>query len=156
MKPLAFAALALGVTMLPGFAQEARNPRTRPGDVQERMLNHLDRALNLTDAQKASAKEIRAKHKDGMEAKRKAAQDARTAFTEGLGRTETSADDLRKLHRAMADAQFELLLDHRQMRQEFHAILTPEQREKAARLEGRMEGLRMGHRGGPMAAGGMR
>jgi hypothetical protein len=41
------------------------------------------------------------------------------------------------------------------MRQELHAVLTPEQREQAARMEGRMEGMRMarfgmmgGHRRG--------
>jgi len=155
MKPIVCTALALGLAMVPGFAQDHAGPRPRREDSQHHFQDRMDRALNLTDAQKASVKEIRAKHKDALETRRKAAGDAREAFTEALRKPDTSVDELKKLHGAMASANLDLLLDHRQMRQEIRALLTPEQREKAAKLEGRMEGMRMGHRGG-FPGGGMR
>ena len=144
MRPFAIAALALAVTALTAFAQPAPGPR--PGPDREKRQERLDRALNLTDAQKATVKEIRAKHQQGAEARHKAAQDARKAFREALLKPETKPEELRTLHRAAADAELELMLDQRAQRQEIRAILTPEQREKAAFLIGRGEAMGMGRR----------
>jgi len=146
MKPFVIAALTLGVCLTPSFAQGDARPR--PEAFQQKMQDRMDKALNLTDAQKASVKDIRAKHKAALETKRKASEDAMKAFREGLRSPDTKVEDLKTLHRTQADANLDLLLEHRAMRGEIRAILTPEQREKAARLEGRMEGRMMGHRGG--------
>jgi len=141
MKPLAIAALALGVTMLTAFAQPAPEVLARPEAQRQKGQDRLDRALNLTDAQKTSVKEIRAKHREGAEARQKAAQDARKAFRDAFLKPETKVEDLKALHQAAADAQLAQLLDQRAQRQEIRAILTPEQREKAAFLMGRAEGM---------------
>jgi Spy/CpxP family protein refolding chaperone len=160
MKYLAIVPLALGLSMMPASSQDAPKPRIRPGEMRERMQGRMEKALNLTEAQKASVKEIRAKHKAALESKRDAAMAAHKAFMEAFRKPEAKAEDLRTLHRAMADANLEAMLEHRAVRDEIHAILTPEQREKAARLQGRMEGMRMGHRGEwpgmGMGMGGMR
>lgn len=156
MKPFTLAALALGIGMLPLFSQGAPafQPRPRPEDAQNKRHEHMDKALALTDAQKASVEGIRAKHKEAMEAKRHAAQDSRKAFAEAIRKPETKVEDIKTLHRAMADANLEMLLEGRSMRQEIRAVLTPEQREKAAFLMGRQEGMMHGHRGGFPGEGG--
>ena len=151
MKMFAPAALALGICMA-GSAQApapapAPAPRPRMEEGRPRMMEHMARALHLTEAQKASIKDIHAKHQAALEGKRKAAGDTRRAFGEAVRKADTPAADLKKLHAAMADANLDLLLEHRAQRQEVHAVLTPEQREKAARLEGRMEGMRMRREG---------
>jgi len=152
MKPLALAALALGIVTLAAFAQTPQPApqatQTRGEGFRGKMEDRMDRALRLTDAQKASVKEIRAKHRAAVDAKMHAAKDARKAFGEAMHKPETKPEDLKTLHAAMASADFDLLMERRAQRQEIKAILTPEQRERAARLEGRMEGMRMGHRGG--------
>ncbi len=148
MKTLILATLVAGFSFAPGFAQDAPAPGPRGQDFHPRMMARIERSLNLTDAQKAAFADIRAKHTPQAEAKRKAAQDARKAFQDAMAKEDTPAADLRKLHQTMADANLDVLLEHRAARQEFHAILTPEQREKAARMEGRFEGMMMGRRGG--------
>ena len=158
MKRLALVALFLGAALAPGFAQD--RPRRdegpgRPEGMGPNLKDHLEKALKLTPDQKAKVDAIQARHKPAMEAKREAAQTARKAFMEAMKNVDAKAEDLKALHRAMADADFDALLEHRSQRQEFRAILTPEQREKAAWFEGRREGRRM-HRGGGPGEEGMR
>ena len=108
--------------------------------------------LKLTDAQKASLKAIRTKHQDTMIAKRKAGIEARRAFFEASKKPETSPETLKALHRTMSDLEFDRRLEHRAVRQEMHALLTPDQREKVARMEGFKQGMRMA-RGGRWEGG---
>lgn len=110
--------------------------------------------LQLTEAQKASLKAITDKHKASLASKRKAVMDARRAFFTALQNNDSSADALKTLHRTLSDLTFERMMEGRAMRQEIRAVLTPEQREKAARMEGRMEGMRMA-RSGFRGEGGM-
>ncbi len=147
MRTLAPAALALGICLAPALAQDAPAPRPRMGDRMDRMEERFDRVLHLTDAQKESVKEIRARHKPAIEARRAALDTARHAFGEALKNPDAKPEDLKTLHRAQADASLDMLLEHRAQRLEIRAILTPEQREKAAGLLGRMEGMRMRHGG---------
>ena len=157
MKTIATAVLALGLALTPGFSQgtpEAR-PRPRPEEFKQKMTDRFFKELALTPDQKTKADAIMAAHKGPMETKRGAAEGARKAFMEALKKPDTKVEDLKALHRASADANLDLLLEHRSQRQEIRALLTPEQREKAARLEGRMEGRMKGHRGG-FPEGGMR
>jgi len=147
MKMFAPAALVFGIC-LAASAQApapapAPAPRPRMEEGHARMMDHMAKALHLTDAQKASIKDIHARHQGALESRRKAAGDTRRAFGEAIRKADTPTADLKKLHAAMADANLDLLLEHRAQRQEVHAVLTPEQREKAARMEGRMEGMRM-------------
>lgn len=148
MKTLATAVLALGICLSAAQAQDAPSPHPRKGDRHPRLEERFDRALHLTDAQKVTVKEIRDKHRSALEARRAAAETAHKAFSEAMKNPEAKPEDLKTLHRAQADASLDLLLEHRAQRAEIHAILTPEQREKATRLMGRMKGMRMRHPGG--------
>jgi Spy/CpxP family protein refolding chaperone len=112
-----------------------------PRDRQER----LAAILRLSPEQKTALKGIREQHRAGLEAKGAAARDGARAFREAL-RGETEPAKLKALHAAMADAEFEVMLARRAERKEIKALLTPEQRERAAFLEGMREG-RDGGRG---------
>lgn len=140
-------ALAAQDTPAPPMAQPAAHDWTR-GPMAER--------LKLTEAQKASLGEITARHKPALATKGRAAKEARKAFFEAMQKPETSAETLRGLHRAMSDQGLEFLLERRAMRQEIRALLTPEQREQAARMEGVKEGMRMARGFGGMKGRGHR
>jgi Spy/CpxP family protein refolding chaperone len=103
----------------------------------------MEDQLNLSPAQKASFQAIFARHKDSMAANRKASFAARQAFKDALQKPETTPDALKALHRTLSDLRFDGLMERRAMRQELRAVLNPDQREQAARMEGRMEGMRM-------------
>jgi Spy/CpxP family protein refolding chaperone len=143
--------LALGSGLV---AQDAPVP-PKPAAPHDWIQGHMAERLKLTDAQKASLKDIMAKHRANLMAKGKAAKDARRAFFEAAQKPETSADTLKTLHRTMSDQGLEFMLERRAMRQEIRAMLTPDQREQAARMEGMKEGMRMtrGGFGGMMGHG---
>lgn len=153
-------ALALEAAALPALA-EGSNPAAEPAPSTAVQAvpgpcapgtSFQDRAaarLGLSDAQKASWKAIFDKHQASLAQKRQAAGAARQAFQEAYGRPGTDPDTLRQLHRAQADLAFEARLERRALRQELRAVLTPEQRERAAFWEGRMEARRWGRGGGP-------
>jgi Spy/CpxP family protein refolding chaperone len=142
-------ALALGAGLVPALAQDAPPPPApaKQDGMRDWSQGRMAEQLKLTDTQKASLKTIMAKHHDALSAKGKAAKEARRAFFEAMQKPETSPETLKALHRTMSDAGFEQLLEGRTMRQEIRAMLTPDQREQAARMEGRREGMRMA-RGG--------
>lgn len=141
---------------LPALAQgtPAPAPPMPPmhGEGHGGMQGRMAEKLKLTDAQKASYKEITARHQAALAAKGKAARQASHAFFESLQNPETTPETLKALHRTMSDANLDALLERRAMRLEIRAMLTPTQREQAAMMLGRMEGMRMA-RGG---FGGMR
>jgi len=156
MRSPVLAALVLGITVLPAAAQDAPPPgpraeapapghrRAAPPRVRERMA----RELGLTEEQRAKIKEIRQKHEAGAGARMKAAMEARKAFADAFRDHATSVEELRRLHGAASQARLEALLDQRAQREEIRAVLTPEQREKAAHWRGLMEGMGRGMRHG--------
>jgi Spy/CpxP family protein refolding chaperone len=74
-----------------------------------------------------------------------------------MEKPDSSPDSLKAMNRSLADLKFDRRMEFRAMRQDLRAVLTPEQREKAARMEGRMEGMRMARGGwGMRGEGGMR
>jgi Spy/CpxP family protein refolding chaperone len=134
---------------LPAMAQTAPAPAPQAAPamkdgMHDRMMMRMAEKLKLTDAQKASCKDIIAKHKPVLMAKHQAAKEARRAFFEALQNPATSPDTLKGLNRTAADARLDAMLEGRAMRQELRAVLTPEQREKAAYIMGRRAGMRMG------------
>jgi len=145
--------MALGIALTPALAQQPEKPAApRPphpawGGRDEAM----NKRLKLTEAQKKAIEAIRAKHAEGLKAKFEGAASAEKALHEAMEKSDSTTDQLRSLHKAAADAQFEVLLAHRALRQEIRAQLTPEQREQAARLEGFRMGRmdRRGHGAGP-------
>jgi Spy/CpxP family protein refolding chaperone len=150
LTPLALALSLLGSGLCPALAQDApatATPgpgmaRTREGG-QDRWMGWMARRLNLTEAQRASIKAIQAKHQASMAGKRQGLETARRAFFEAMKKPDTPPDTLKTLNRSLSDQRLDLMLEGRAMRQEVRAVLTPDQREQAARMEGRMEGMRM-------------
>jgi Spy/CpxP family protein refolding chaperone len=137
-------ALALPAMAQTPSAPAAQAPMEHQGRSHDMMMARMAEKLNLTEAQKASCKDILAKHKDSLMAKGKAAREARRAFFEAAQKPETSPDALKALNRTAADARIEAMLEGRAMRQELRAVLTPDQREKAAYIMGRRAGMHLG------------
>jgi Spy/CpxP family protein refolding chaperone len=136
--------LALALVAIPTLAQPApAQPGQAPHERQRE--DRFARQLNLTEAQQASIKAIRAKHADSMEARHKAMETARTAYHEARQKPETKPEELKALHRTVSDLAFDMQMEHQAMRKEIGAQLTPEQREKAAYFMGRMAGMRGKH-----------
>lgn len=132
------------LTFLPLAAQAPREARNhRQGRLAE--------ALNLTADQQAKLKALRASHQAAQAPQRSAVQEARAALAKALQDPATPEATLRTLHTRASEAQFQVLLARRAQRAEMRAILTPEQRERAAafqaahheRRKGRAQHLRM-------------
>ena len=108
--------------------------------------------LNLTEAQQTSFKAIRARHPASLEAKHKAAGEAREAMRKAMADPTVSETKLTELHTKAGDAMLAALLERRAMEREFQAILTPDQKaafEKQRQQGGPGPGMGhgMGHRG---------
>jgi Spy/CpxP family protein refolding chaperone len=118
--------------------------------------------LNLTEAQQAQVKAIHDRHQAAIQAKAEAADAARKAMHEAMASSATDAKTLKALHEKASAAQFDLLLEHRAVRQEILPQLTPEQKaqfEKHPMGMGpgrgmRHPGGRPHHSGGPGAGPG--
>lgn len=100
----------------------------------ERMA-FLAHHLKLSEAQRAQFKEIHQKHRDTLQAKQKAAGEARESFRKAAQDPAGNVDQLRRLHQTVADRQFEVMLEHRAVKLETRSLLTPEQRAEADRMQ---------------------
>ena len=142
-----FTSLALTLALgLPALAQDGPAPKPMDPARADRMEAHLARHLQLTEAQKTAIKELRAKRQDAIKAKHQAMVTAREALRTAEARPESKPEELKALHRTFADLAYDLKLDRRALRKDIGALLTPEQRVKAAYMLGRMEGMHEGHR----------
>ena len=143
MKPMLWSALILALAAFPLVAQPqfGRGPR----------LEKIARALNLTETQKVSIQTIREKHRPDLALRRDTTQQAQAALRAILQEATTPEAQLRVLYDKASAARFELMLARRSVHEEVQAVLTPEQRMKAAELRGlaqarmreRMHHLRM-------------
>jgi Spy/CpxP family protein refolding chaperone len=147
--------LALGALMLVGVAgvsaaQSTATPRTRPGAGSYQRGEHrgpggregFGRDLNLTDAQKAQIKAIRAKYKPQNEALRAQVKPFMEAAHAARQKGDTAGfrANMEKAHQATQAASFKT-----QERAEIRAILTPDQQGKfdaheKERAEGKHKG----------------
>jgi Spy/CpxP family protein refolding chaperone len=146
---LAASLLALSLAAQPALPQGPQGPRpggpmaggpmaggpmarlAQAGEQAAFMAHHL----KLSDPQKAQIKDIHQKHRDAIKSNQKVAMEAREAFRKAAQDPSTSPDQLRKLHQIVADRQFDQLLERRAMRLDTRAVLTPEQRTEADRLQ---------------------
>ena len=137
--PLRLAALTLALVTL-GVALAARDrgpggacagPGASPGFHRGGMEGF--RGLNLSEAQKAQFKALHERHQKTMEAKREAAQAAGKALHEAMAK-DADVNALRATHDKVSAAQFDLLLEHRALRQEILPLLTPDQKAKFEKL----------------------
>lgn len=112
---------------MPGRAMARR---AKAGEQMAFMAHHL----KLSEQQKAQMKEIHQKHREAIQTKQKAAMEAREALRKVAQDPAASTEQLRKLHQSAADRQFEVMLEHRTVKLEARALMTPEQRTEADRL----------------------
>jgi protein CpxP len=149
-KLIAFAvALAAGLTLTAaGFARQEghRGPGGPggPGGPHGSIAEHLARELNLTDAQKAQAKQI----EDSLRESTKPLHEQ--LFKLGGGPLDGFKDGfdeaaVRSAAQARAAIQVELEVAHTRAMSQIYAILTPEQKAKLAELRQQFEQ----HRPGP-------
>ncbi|NWJ40317.1 MAG: Spy/CpxP family protein refolding chaperone [Geothrix sp.] len=139
MKPLLWSTVVLALAALPLAAQPETSRGQRPGRIAQ--------ALNLSDAQRTSIRSIREKHRPDLLLKRDAARQAQVSLRAALRNAATPEAQLRALYDTASAARFGMMLARRAVRQEVQAVLTPEQREKAAELRG-MARERMRERAG--------
>ena len=138
MKPMLWSTFILALAALPLAALPlaalplAAQPLSGQGPHAEKVA----RALNLTEAQKASIQSIREKHRPDMLLHHDTIQQAQATLRAALLEASTPEAQLRALHDKASAARFELMLARRSLRQEVQAVLTPEQRVKAAELRG--------------------
>ncbi|WP_257312702.1 Spy/CpxP family protein refolding chaperone [Geothrix fuzhouensis] len=152
--PLRFAVLA-GALLAFGASLSAQGPGPGfgPGSRAGRGLM----ALNLTEAQQAQVKAIHERHQGALKAKGETASAAHKALREAMANSATDAKTLQALHEKASAAQFDLMLEHRAVRQEILPLLTVEQKaqfEKRGMGSGfgpgaGMMGPRRGHGRGP-------
>jgi Spy/CpxP family protein refolding chaperone len=129
MKSMLWSPLLLAVLALPLAAQPGPDGH---GSRRER----ISRALNLTEAQKTSLRTIREKHRPVLILRRDAVAHARIDLRTALQETAMPDPQLRALYDKAAAARFDLILARRAVRREVQAVLTPEQRARAAELRG--------------------
>lgn len=117
------------------------------------LLGHLARALDLTDAQQAQIKQIT----DSFEANTRSLHEqlgrGGGGTFEGLGDGAFDEAAVRAAAQARAAVHVELEVAHAKMMSQVFAVLTPEQRAKAAELH-RQHRERRGRRQSPPPAGG--
>lgn len=103
----------------------------RAGEQMAFMAHHL----KLSEVQKSRMKELQQKNRPEIQAKQKAARESHAAFRSALQNPDSQTEQLRKLHQAAADRQFEVALAQRAAKLEVRALLTPEQRAEADRMQ---------------------
>lgn len=139
--PLRFAALAVALLALGApLSAQGRGPGSGRGAVPGQGRGFM--GLNLTEAQQIQVKAIHERHQAAFKAKGEAANAAHKAMREAMANTATDAKTLQALHEKVSAAQFDLMLEHRAVRQEIQPLLTAEQ---LAQFEKRPMG--MGSRG---------
>ncbi|HJV21269.1 MAG TPA: Spy/CpxP family protein refolding chaperone [Holophagaceae bacterium] len=137
-------------TLLPLAAQQpAPQGGTHPGRGR-----HLAKVLQLTPDQQTKIHALRTSQFTANAPKRQAAQEAHAALAKALQDPATPEATLRDLHQKASEARFQLMLARRADLAQVRALLTPEQREKAAvllaRHQERMRGHLMRMRRGPL------
>lgn len=107
------------------------------------------KGLNLTEAQQTQMKAIHDKHQAAIQAKMEAAHAAQKAMHVAMADANSDAKALKALHDQASAAQFDLMLEHRAIRQEILPLLTAEQKVQFEKHPmGPWGGRGMGHGGG--------
>ncbi|MBI4913057.1 MAG: Spy/CpxP family protein refolding chaperone [Acidobacteria bacterium] len=131
---LLLAALPAAAQPAPGGPPPMGGPGLRAAQAREN-LEFLAHHLKLSEAQRTQIKDIHARHRESLQAKRKAAQEARQALHKAAMDPAAPLETLRRLHQSAADRQFEVLAEQRAVRLEARGVFTPEQRAEADRLQ---------------------
>ena len=130
MKAPLCSTLILAFLALPLTAQPGPDRASRP--------ERIAQALQLTEVQKASIQGIRTKHQPDLILRRDAVKHARIDLRTALQDAATPESRLRALYDKAAATRFDMILAQRSVRLEVQAVLSPEQRAKAAELREHM------------------
>ena len=147
MKSMLWSTLIVALAALPLAAQSAPDR----GHRSER----ISQALSLTETQKTSIQALREKHRPDLVLRRDAVKHARIDLHSALQDPATSDTLLRTLYDKASSARFDLILARRSVRREVQALLTPEQRAKAAELRGMARARMLERRPQPRRTPGM-
>jgi Spy/CpxP family protein refolding chaperone len=104
---------------------------------------HMAHLLNLTEAQKSAMKAVADRHQASLDAKIKAAGEARNALRTAMLDPAASDDQVKALQSKAGEAQLPAMLERRAMMRESEAVLTPDQ--QAVLKQRRAPGSGMGH-----------
>jgi Spy/CpxP family protein refolding chaperone len=126
MKSMLWSTLLLALLALPLAAQSGPDRGSRP--------ERIARALQLTEVQKTSILGIRARHRPDLVLRRDAVKHARIDLRTALQDAAAPETRLRALYDKAAATRFDLILAQRAVRLEVQAVLSPEQRAKAAEM----------------------
>ena len=132
MTALLRTTLSLALAMLPLTAQAGPDPGHR--------AERISRALGLTEDQKTSIRAIREKHRPDLTLRRDAVRHARIDLRTALQDPATPEARLRDLYNKASAVRFDLILAQRATRLEVQAVLTPDQRARAAEIRVRRQG----------------
>ncbi len=137
---VAAALLAIGASL----SAQGRGPGFGHGQCAQRGEGRGFMGLNLSGDQQAKVQAIHENHRAAFKAKEEAANAARLAVHEAMVTGTADTKTLKALHEKATAAQFELMLEHRAVRQEILPLLTAEQKTQFEKRPMDM----MGHRGG--------
>ena len=154
--PFRFAAVAVALLAFgASLSAQGRGPGFGPGQGSAGEGRGF-KGLNLTEAQKTQLKAIHERHQAAFKAKGEAADAARKAMQDALANAATDANTLKALHETASAAQFDLMLEHRAVRQEILPLLSADQQvqfEKRSMGMGRHGGRGRGPGMGPRPGG---
>jgi protein CpxP len=112
--------------------------------MHERVLEQLD----LTDDQREQIDQLIADHRTAMKDRREQMRERRTAMRDLMHADEFDEAAIRDAAMAIAEAEADVAVERARLRHEIHALLTPEQQEKAAQMrEKRREFVKQHGRG---------
>lgn len=121
--------------MMEGRKQGRHGGEHGPAKMQQRMLEHLDEALSLTDQQQQQLGDLMAKHQQQMPAKRAQMQQ----FRDQMRSLDPTAADYTDQVEALAKQQSERIgrnmVERAKHHVELYALLTPEQQQEFRQLE---------------------
>ena len=132
---LAAALLAGGVMFgVARAAEAARGPWARG-----QWLQRAAEKLGLTDEQRAAIRDVYAAEKDTLKDLLTRLHEARKALRETIHAQDATDASVRAAAARVASVEAELAVERHKLYQRIHPILTPEQREKIAQWEARMD-----------------
>ena len=112
--------------------------------MHERVLAQLD----LTDEQREEVEQLMTDHRAAMKDRREQMRDRRMAMRDLIHADEFDEAAIRDAAMAIAEAEADVAVERARLRHEIHALLTPEQQEKAAQMrEKRREFVKQHGRG---------
>ncbi len=124
---------------------------------QQRMSNHLEKmavVLDLTDSQKTQIEKLMNEKWENRQAMRTQLQENRKELRESKQGTTFNEAEFRAKAQKQADLKTEMMVQHAKTKQQLFAVLTPEQQQKAEKLQGmRGEGFFSGQNGNCNGAG---